>query len=156
MQAGAESLMSTLLSIIAGATFVLHGAGELENTITVSYEKILIDNEIIDMARRFVRGIEVTPETLAFDVIREIGPRGNFLATDHTVRHFRTEHFMPSLLVRDEYEVWKETGRKRAEERAADRARELLQNYQPEPLPDEAVRELETIFASAGKDSGIG
>ncbi len=155
MQAGAESLMSTLLSIMAGATLVLHGAGELENTMTVSYEKILIDEEIIDLARRFVRGIEFTPETLAFEVIKEVGPRGHFLATDHTVDHFRTEHFMPNLLVRDEYEAWKEAGRKRAEERAADRARELLQSYEPAPLPYEAVRELEAIFASAKKTAGM-
>lgn len=78
MQAGAEALMSTLLPIMAGASFVLHGAGELENTMAVSLEKILIDDELIDMARRFARGIEVNTETLAVEVIKQIGcgPKG--------------------------------------------------------------------------------
>lgn len=145
MQAGVDSLMSTLLSILAGSAFVLHGAGELENTLAVSYEKILIDEEIIHMARRLARGIEVTPETLGFDVIRDVGPQGDFLNTDHTFDHFRTEQFMPTLMVREKYDVWEEAGGKRAEERARERARDLLASHRPDPLPDEAVRELEAI-----------
>jgi trimethylamine--corrinoid protein Co-methyltransferase len=148
MQAGVDSLMSTLLSILAGSTFVLHGAGELENTLAVSHEKILIDEEIIRMARRLARGIEVTPETLGFDVIQEVGPQGHFLDTNHTYDHFRTEQFMPRLMVRDKYDMWEAAGGKRAEELARDRARDLLAGHQPEPLPERAMRELEAIYNS--------
>jgi len=155
MEAGVDSLMSTLLSILAGATFVLHGAGEYENTMTVSYEKILIDDEIISMARRVAAGFEVTPETLAFDIIQDVGPRGNYLATKHTMRHFRKEQFMPSLIVRDKFETWEAEGSKRAEERARDRARDLLANHRPDPLPEEAVRELDAIYASVRRSAGL-
>lgn len=148
MQAGAESLMSTLVAILAGASFVLHGAGELENTMAVSYAKILIDEELIGMARRFAQGIEVSSETLGFDVIKEVGPRGNFLTTDHTLTHYRAEQFMPSFLVRDPYAEWKEAGAKRPEERAAERASQLLDTYQPDPMPPEALAEIEAIYSS--------
>ena len=155
MQAGVESLMSNLACIMAGITYVCHAAGELENTLAVSYEKTVIDDEIIGMARRFAKGIEVTPETLAFDVITEVRPRGHFLDTAHTVRHFRAEQFLPDLLVRDKYEVWEAAGGKRAEERARDRVHELLANHQPEPLPEEVTRELEAICASARRSAGV-
>jgi trimethylamine--corrinoid protein Co-methyltransferase len=154
MQAGVDSLMSTLLSVLAGSSFVLHGAGEMENTLTVSYEKILIDDEIISMARRITEGIQVTPETLGFDVIKEVGPKGHFLGTDHTMKYFRREQFMPTLMVRDQYDVWEAAGSKRVEERAHDRVRELLATHQPQPLPEEAVRELEEIYASVKRSQG--
>ncbi len=155
MQAGAESLMSTMLSLLAGASYVLHGGGELENTLAVSYEKILIDDEIIALARRFANGIEVSPETLGFDVIKEIGPQGHFLATDHTMRHFRTEQHMPNLMTRDKYDTWAAAGSQRAEERARDRLKDLLEHYEPAPLPDEATRELQAIYTSACREAGL-
>jgi trimethylamine--corrinoid protein Co-methyltransferase len=148
MQAGVDSLMSTLLSILAGSTFVLHGAGELENTLAVSYEKLLVDEEIIRMARRIARGIEVTPETLAFEVIKEVGPQGDYLGTEHTFEHFRREQFMPSLMVREKYDLWEAAGGNRAEERARELAADLLERHQPEPLPPEASSELEAIYTS--------
>ncbi len=155
MEAGIDSLMSTLLGMLAGSSFVLHGAGEMENTMTVSYEKLLVDEEVISMARRIVDGIEVTPETLAFDVIRQVGPRGDFFGEKHTLRHFRREQFMPGLIVRDKYETWEAGGSKRAEERARDRAREILATHQPDPLPDEVVRELDAIYASVLRSEGV-
>ena len=148
MQAGVESLMSNLTCIMAGMTYVCHAAGELENTLAVSYEKTVIDDEIIGMARRFAQGIEVTPETLAFDVIKEVGPRGHFLGTAHTMSHFRAEQLLPDLLVRDKYEVWEAAGGKRIEERARDRVQDLLATHQPEPLPEDVMRELDAIYAS--------
>jgi trimethylamine--corrinoid protein Co-methyltransferase len=148
MQAGAESLMSTLVAILSGATFVLHGAGELENTLAVSYEKILLDAELIDLARRYAQGIAVTPETLGFDVIQEVGPRGHFLDTDHTLEHYRAEQFMPTYLVRERYDMWRAAGARSAQARAAERARHLLATYQPSPLSPAALAEVEAICAS--------
>jgi trimethylamine--corrinoid protein Co-methyltransferase len=148
MQAGAESLMSTLIALLSGASFVLHGAGELENTLAVSFEKILLDDELIGMARRYAQGIEVSPETLAFDVIKEVGPRGHFLDTEHTLEHYRAEQFMPAFLVRERYDTWSKAGSQRAEARAAERARHLLATHQPEPLPPAALAEINAIYTS--------
>lgn len=155
MQAGIESVMSNLICLMAGISYVCHGAGELENTLAVSFEKTVIDDEIIGMSRRMAAGIEVTPETLAFDVIKEVGPRGNFLGADHTARYFRKEQFLPDLLVRDKYDVWEAAGGKRMEERARDRVQRLLRTHQPEPLPDEAVKELEAIYSSVRRSAGL-
>lgn len=146
MQAGVESLMSTLLPLMAGCTFVLHGAGEMENTMAVSYEKILIDEELIAMSRRIVQGIEFSPETLGFDVISEVGPQGHFLGTEHTMRHFRREQCLTNLMVRESYEAWEAAGGKGAEERARDHARDILAHHQPDPLPEEAAREIDAIY----------
>ena len=153
MQAGVESLMSTLASLMAGISYVAHGAGELENTLAVSYEKTVVDDEIISMARRLVSGFDVTAETMAFDVIKEAGPRGNYLLADHTGRHFRAEQFLPGLLVREKYDVWQAGGGRRMEERARDRARQLLATHVPEPLPEVIVRELESIYDHARRPS---
>lgn len=153
MQAGAEAMMSTLIPILAGASFVLHGAGELENTMAVSYEKILVDNEIIEMARRFARGMGVDADTLAVDVIKEIGggPRGQFLQHEHTLKHFRREQYMPRLFVRDIYSDWEKAGKKGVARRAAERVLEILAGHEPVPLPAEAQKEIDAIYQSATK-----
>ena len=153
-QAGVEGLMSTMACIMGGIDYVAHGAGELANTLAVSYEKILVDAEIIDMARRLARGIDIDPETLGFEVIKEVGPRGSFLGTDHTARHFRSEQFLPELLVREKHDIWQAAGGRRMEERAADRAREILAVHEPQPLPEKAAAELQAICAAAGATDG--
>ena len=146
-------MMSTLIPILAGASFVLHGAGELENTMAVSYEKILVDHEIIEMARRFARGMGVDADTLAVDVINDIGggPRGQFLQHEHTFRHFRREQYMPQLFVRDIYSDWEKAGKKGVARRAADRVSEILASHEPMPLPAEAQKEIDAIYKSATK-----
>jgi len=149
MQAGVESLMSNLMCLLAGVTYVAHAAGEMENTLAVSYEKILVDDEIIGMARRLARGVNVTPDTLAFEVIQAVGPRGSFLDQPHTLRHFRMEQFMPALFDRDKYDVWQAAGGKRAEERARDRYQRILREHRPAPLPADVERELQAIYAAA-------
>ncbi|MCF8061175.1 MAG: trimethylamine methyltransferase family protein [Deltaproteobacteria bacterium] len=154
MQAGAEAMMSTLIAILAGASFVLHGAGELENTMAVSYEKILLDDEIIDMSRRFARGLGVVDaETLAVDVIKQVGcgPPGQFLQQPHTFSHFRSEQFMPRLFVRDMYSNWEKAGRQTAEQRAAAEVERILATHRPEPLPDAAQKEIDAIYHAAEK-----
>jgi len=157
MQAGAEAMMSTLIPILAGASFVLHGAGELENTLAVSYEKILLDNEIIDMARRFAQGMGVDAETLAVDIIKQVGcgPHGNFFQHKHTFDHFRSEQFMPRLFMRDIYSNWDRTGRQTVEQRAAEQVAHILGSHQPLPLPEDAQKEIDAIYQAAQKGATI-
>jgi trimethylamine--corrinoid protein Co-methyltransferase len=151
MQAGAEAMMSSLIAILAGASFVLHGAGELENTMAVSYEKILVDDDIINMARRFARGMNVNAETLAVDVISDVGcgPHGQYLQHPHTFKHFRTEQFMPRVFVRDAYSSWVDKGQKGVEQRAADQVAHLLETHQPVPLPEDAQKAIDDIYQAA-------
>ncbi len=149
MQAGAESLMSNLLCLLAGITYVNHAGGELENTLAASYEKTVLDNEFIAMARRVAAGITVNNDMLAFEEIKKVGPKGDFLSSDNTFKYFRTEHFIPTVLDREKYDIWEAAGGRTAEEKSQDIINDILNNHeQEEPLPDEAVRELEMFLAS--------
>lgn len=152
MQAGVETLLSNLACLLAGVTYVNHAGGEMQNTLGASYEKTVIDDEIIGMAKRLARGIVVNTETLAFDEIKAVGYGGDYLATDHTFKHFRTEHFLPNLLDRSSHDVWEAAGGKRMEERAADRVSDILKSHKIEqPMPGPALRELEAIYDSLKK-----
>jgi trimethylamine--corrinoid protein Co-methyltransferase len=156
MQAGAESLISNLLCLLGGITYVNHAGGELENTLAASYEKTVVDNEIIAMSKRVADGIVVNNDTLAFEEIKAIGPRGDFLGSNHTLKYFRTEHFIPTILDRDNYDIWEAAGGRTAEEKSQDLVSDILNNHeQEEPLPAAAVRELEAFLDSKQKAARI-
>ena len=154
MQAGVESLISNLLCLLGGVTYVNHAGGELENTLATSYEKTVVDHEIIAMSKRVADGIDVNEDTLAFDEIKAIGPRGDFLGSDHTFKYFRSEHFIPTILDRDKYDIWEAAGGRTAEEKSQDLISDILNSHeQEEPLPNEALRELEAFLDSKKKSA---
>ncbi|MFC1951602.1 trimethylamine methyltransferase family protein [Chloroflexota bacterium] len=127
-QSGYESTLTTLLCALAGANFIHDAAGLMEFALTMCYEKLVIDNEILGMVMRAVEGIRVDDDTLAFDLIQQIGPGGNFVTTKHTRRFMRSEHYQPSLSNRDSREEWEAEGGKVTWEKAAERVKELLAN----------------------------
>ena len=97
VQAAYESAMSALLVAMSGANYIHDAAGLMEADLTISYEKLVIDNEILGMCQRVLRGIEVNDETLAVGLMIEKGPGQDYLAEPHTVQHMREEFFMPDL-----------------------------------------------------------
>jgi len=104
IQAAYESAMSNLLVAASGANYIHDAAGLTEFDLTVSYEKLVMDNEILGMCQRVLRGIEVDDETLGTELIIDRGPGRDFLAEEHTVRHMRDEFFVPRLANRDKRE----------------------------------------------------
>jgi len=106
IQAAYESAMSSLLVAMSGANYIHDVAGLMESDLTVSYEKLVMDNEILGMCQRVLRGIEVNDETLATDLLIEKGPGKDFLAEMHTVRHMRDEFFVPRLANREKRESY--------------------------------------------------
>ena len=139
VQAGFEKAMSAVLTVLAGTNFIHHAAGMLENMNTVTAEQFVIDNEILGMAMRVLRGIEVNDETLALDVIDAVGPGGHYLLSDHTLKHMRSELYYPSAVVdRQGWDMWHKDGALDARERAKKIARDILANHRPDPL-DPAV-----------------
>lgn len=155
-QAAAEKMLTGLAHAAHGVNLIW-GAGNLESTLSMSAEMLLIDDEIIGSIRRFVRGIDVTEETLALDLIREVGHRGDFLASDHTLRHFREQIRHSRLPVRSKRETWERQGGRAFAERAADRVAEILAR-EPEPfVTQEQERELRRLedmhLARAGDPS---
>jgi trimethylamine--corrinoid protein Co-methyltransferase len=145
MQAGFEKAMSLVVDALAGANYIHHAAGLLENMSTVSAEQFVIDNEIIGMALRVLRGIEVNDETLAVDVIDRVGPGGNYLMEDFTIHHMRGEFFYPSSVISRELRaLWESQGKSDAWERAYKRTVDILKNHKPKPIDrglDSAIRE---------------
>ncbi len=105
IQAAYESAMSDLLVAMSGANYIHDAAGLMEFDLTVSYEKLVVDNEILGMCQRVLRGIEVTDETLATGLLLEKGPGEDFLTEEHTVKYMRGEFFMPRLANRDKREA---------------------------------------------------
>jgi trimethylamine--corrinoid protein Co-methyltransferase len=121
-----------------------------------SLEKLVIDHEIIGMARRLVQGIDCSEDPLATAIIQQVGHRGNFLATKHTRQWFEKELFMPSAVIdRDTRQAWEEKGAKDTTQRAHERVEELIATYEPRELPSEVVKELEDITLRAAKAAGL-
>ena len=128
-QSGYESALTSLLCALAGANFIHDAAGLMEFALTMCYEKLVIDNEILGMVMRAVKGITVDDDTLAFDLIKQVGPGGNFVTARHTRRFMRSEHYQPSLSDRDSREEWEARGGKTTWERAAQEVKELIANH---------------------------
>lgn len=99
-QAGAESGITLLLSALAGFDFIYDVVGSLESSLSASYSKLILDNDLAGAVKRIVTGIDVSEETLAADVIDSVGLKGSYLSHPHTVDHFRQEHFLPETFIR--------------------------------------------------------
>ncbi|MFC1968667.1 trimethylamine methyltransferase family protein [Chloroflexota bacterium] len=128
-QSGYESAITSLLCALAGANFIHDAAGLMEFALTACYEKYVIDNEILGMVMRAVEGITVNDDTLAFDLIKQVGPGGNFVTAKHTRQFMRSEHYQPSLSDRDSREEWEDGGGRTAWERAAERVKEIMADH---------------------------
>ncbi len=149
-QASYESMMNLSMAQACGINFVLHSAGILESFNCMSYEKFIIDDEMCGMAKRIQRGIEVNPDTLALDVIKEVGPGGHFLDKDHTFDHFRTEFYQPRLSNRDDYVTWKTNGSYQCRQRAHKKYKEILEIYEAPELPGDVDKDLQTFIDKLG------
>jgi trimethylamine--corrinoid protein Co-methyltransferase len=134
--------VSTLLpAVLAGAHFITCG-GTLDSTMTESHALLVLDDELCGLILRLARGIDVSEETIALDLIKEVGWDGQYLDQLHTAQHFRREHFLPKLLRRDSREVWEGKGSKSALDLARERARDILAKHQPRELDSAVEREL--------------
>ncbi|MHC4458431.1 MAG: trimethylamine methyltransferase family protein [Planctomycetota bacterium] len=148
-QSGVEKALQALTVALAGGNYIHDAAGLMESCLLCSYEQYVIDNEMLGMVARVLEGIRVTPDTLSFEQIKEVGPRGNFMGLRHTLNHIRSEHYLPRLFDRKTYDSWEAAGAKDIREVAREKAREILATHQVEPLPPEVNEELKTIIKKA-------
>ncbi len=145
-QAGIESAISNLLVGMSGANYIHDAAGLMDGDLTVSYDKLVIDNEILGMCQRVLKGIEVSDETLAIDLIEKVGPGGNFLSEMHTVEHMRGEFFENSLADRTLYTQWKSDGKKDIVKRAREKLQEIINSHKPLPIDKEIDGKIKSRF----------
>jgi trimethylamine--corrinoid protein Co-methyltransferase len=154
-QAGFESGIGNILAALAGVNMV-SGAGMMDFESCFSLEKLVMDNELIGMARRLVRGMDVSEDPLATAIMRQVGHGGNFLRTKHTRQWFKREQFIPSPVIdRDYREAWEGKGARDIVERAHERVEQLVAAYQPKPLPKEVEQELVAITLQAAQEQGM-
>lgn len=150
IQAGYEKAYSICLCVLAGSNYIHHAAGMLESMRAVAYEQYVIDDEIIGMAIRLLKGIEIDEETLGFEALREVGPSGNFLSSVHTVQFMRREYFRQTLGDRNTREAWEQSGSPDARERARKKAREILKTHSPKGIDPKIDKEIRRRFDILG------
>ena len=151
-QAAFDNVFAGLMPVLTGAD-LLQGAGMLYGSRIFSYEQLLLDCEIYSAIRAVANGIPVNDETLASNVIKDVGVGGNFIAQRHTRRHI-TDLWQPRFIDRRPYSAW-EADRKGPKEWANEKARWILENHQPAPLAPELSAELSRIIASTERELGV-
>jgi trimethylamine--corrinoid protein Co-methyltransferase len=144
-QAGFESMMSLLTTVNSGIDFVLHAGGILSSYLAFSYEKFVLDDELCGMVRRLHQGITVEPDTLAYDIIANVGPGGNYLMEMHTVKRCRKEFWKPALCDRGGLEAWMQGGRQDAVIRARARWQRLVAEHEDPPLDETTAKQLKAF-----------
>ncbi|ATW27888.1 trimethylamine methyltransferase family protein [Candidatus Formimonas warabiya] len=152
-QAGYESASQAMVLGLSGANWIHDAAGLLECCTTISYEKTVIDNEILGNVLRVLRGVEVNEDSLAIDAIKEVGPAGNFLAHEHTASHFRSEFLIPKVSDRWNRITWNEKGSLDTHARAHKIAEKILREHRAEPIDRQIQAEIRRMFpAIKGQD----
>jgi trimethylamine--corrinoid protein Co-methyltransferase len=143
-QAAADAAFSVLVALLSGSNLV-HDVGYLEAGLTTSPEMIVFTAEMVSMMRRFMGGVSLDVESLALETIHQVGPGGDFLTAQHTLKHFR-ELWQPTLFSRQRADDWTATGGKRLGDRLREKTLSIIEDHQPEPLPDNVRGEIDYIL----------
>jgi trimethylamine--corrinoid protein Co-methyltransferase len=150
-QAAYESQNDIWAGVMGHANLLYHGAGWLEGGLTASFEKVVLDAELLQMMAELVKVPEVNAETLAVDAIGDVDPGGHFFGTEHTMARYESAFYAPILSDWRNYEAWLEAGGEPAEARATRIWQQLLESYQPPPM-DPGVREALDAFVARRKE----
>jgi trimethylamine--corrinoid protein Co-methyltransferase len=143
-----EHAFGTLMSALDGANLI-HDVGYLGQGLLGNPAAIVMCDEIISYVKRVIRGFDLSREKMALDVIREVRPGGNFLTVMHTKTHFQQELWRPRFLNRDSRRAWAEKGGKTYEEVVTQKALEILETHQTEPLPEDVRQKINEIAEEA-------
>jgi trimethylamine--corrinoid protein Co-methyltransferase len=152
-QAAYEAVFSLWGAINGGANMLMHGAGWLEGGLCCSYEKVILDIDLLQMVSVFLQPVSTSPEDLALEAINEVGPAGHFFGTDHTQARYRDAFYSPILSDWRNFETWQEAGSPIAIERANAEWKSRLAAYEA-PALDHAIREELEAFVARRKAEG--
>ncbi len=147
-QAAIESAIQILMSALSGAALV-HDIGFLDCANIGSLEMLVMNDEIIGMVKRIMRGVEVNRETIMLDLIERVGPGGYFLTEERSAALSRKETWVPTLMDRKPLSMWEQAGRKDMGQRTREKLRQILSAHQPPALPPGAAEEIAAILAQA-------
>ena len=152
-QAAYESEMSIWGAVMGGANMVMHGAGWMEGGLVASFEKLVVDAEMLQMMAEFLQPIVVDEDTLGLSAIAEVGPGGHFFGAAHTLARYETAFYAPILSDWRNFENWRLAGAKDTAQRANEIWKQLLAEYQQPPLDpaiDEALRDFVAMRKAQG------
>jgi trimethylamine--corrinoid protein Co-methyltransferase len=154
-QSGLESAGGTFMAALSGVNMV-SGGGMIDFLRCQSFEKLVLDAEIIGMARRMLAGIQMRDKPLALDLVRRSGHRADYLSRPHTLKWFQQEFYIPSDVIdRGPVDAWERAGARSSAERAAARVESLLKTYKPSSLSSDLKAELKKITAGAARRAGM-
>jgi trimethylamine--corrinoid protein Co-methyltransferase len=154
-QCGLESMGGALVAALSGVNMI-SGAGMLDFETCLSFEKLVIDAEIIGLARRVIGGIQAREDPVALTIMRQMGHKSEYLTHPHTHRWFRKELYMPSEVIdRGSLDAWEKKGSKSTFDRAHDRVETLLKNYPGSPLSADLRKELRQIATQSARSFGM-
>jgi trimethylamine--corrinoid protein Co-methyltransferase len=154
-QAVYESEMSIWATAMGHTNLVMHALGWLEGGLCASYEKIILDAEMLQMMAEFLRPLEVDEASLGIEAMRDVGPGGHFFATQHTLDRYDSAFYAPLLSDWRNFETWQEAGELTATQRANGIWKQLLADYQPPPLDPAIDEELQAFVDRRKAEGGI-
>ncbi len=154
-QAGYESVFSLWGAVMSGAHMVMHGAGWMEGGLKASFEKMVLDADLLSMVGVFLEPLTIDADTLALDAIADVGPGGHFFGTDHTQSRYRDAFYAPMISDWRNYESWAEAGSPTADRKAAELVSRLLAEYEPPALADDRRAELDEFVAKRVEEGGV-
>ena len=150
---GHEKTLTGLIAALAGANLI-YGPGMLESGIVFDVAQLVLDNEFVKMIKHTLKGFPVNNETLAVDVIKEVGPAKDFLTHNHTFEHMRTQS-QPDLIDRSGMEAWMAAGGRDIYARAVEKAKNILKNHKPQPPPETVCTEIRSIIKETEDELGV-
>jgi trimethylamine--corrinoid protein Co-methyltransferase len=154
-QAIYESQMSLWGAVMGHANMVMHAAGWLEGGLTSSFEKVVLDAEMLQMMAQFLEPLEVSDDTLGYDAIVEVGPGGHFFGSAHTMARYETAFYAPMLSDWRNFETWQEAGSETATQRANTLYKRILAAYEPPALDLAIHEELDAFVARRKAEGGV-
>jgi trimethylamine--corrinoid protein Co-methyltransferase len=154
-QSAYESVFSLWAAVMGGVNMLMHGAGWMEGGLHASFEKMVLDADLLDMVAEFLRPIVVDDGELALDAIREVGPGGHFFGCAHTQARYRTAFFSPMISDWRNYESWREAGAPTAYDTANRLYKERLAAYREPPIEPERLERLTAFVARRKAEGGV-
>lgn len=142
-----------MMALLGGAS-VIFGPGMLEAGITFDLAQLVVDNELIGMTKYCRKGIAVSDATTAMEEIMAVGPAGHFLEQPSTLKGMRSLS-TTKLIDRQVREAWEEAGSPEFYEKARAEARRILEEHQPEPLPDDVAEQIHAVVVRADEEVGV-
>ncbi len=154
-QSATESAIAVWGAIMGGVNLLLHGAGWLEGGLLTSFEKMVIDADLLNMVTEMLRPITIDDAALAIEAIAEVGPAGHFFGTQHTQDRYATEHFQPMVSSWTNFEVWDEGGRVESHQRAEALAHKLIDAHVEPPMEPDRRSALDEFVDRRVAEGGV-